>query len=309
MNHFNFSVIICTYNPVEEIFNKCLISIHNASQVSKPAEIIIIDNNSEKPLSNNEYIKNFLTLNSNVRLVVEKKQGLTPARLRGISEAQTELLVFIDDDNFLVEDFFKCGLNVAQRFPMIGAFSGQVLLEFEVEPPEWTERYWGLLVYRKFEGNRWSNMAIHKETMPCGAGMFVKKEVADFYLSLHNNGKRNLQLDRLKSSLLSGGDNDLALCACDIGMGMGLFSSIKLYHYIPMFRTEKKYLLNLSKAMALSSVILNSFRNILPAPTSFKRKLVNKMRIIFMTPTEKQFHKAVMRGEKEGIDILKKIKQ
>jgi hypothetical protein len=47
--------------------------------------------------------------------------------------------------------------------------------------------------------------------MPCGAGLCVRRGVAEHYLRLHESGERTFQLDRTGDALLSGGDNDLAL--------------------------------------------------------------------------------------------------
>ena len=43
------------------------------------------------------------------RVISETKQGLTPARLRGIVESKNELICFIDDDNFVEENFLADG--------------------------------------------------------------------------------------------------------------------------------------------------------------------------------------------------------
>jgi len=59
-------------------------------------------------------------------------------------------------------------------------------------------------------------------------------------------------LDRVGTSLLSAGDLDLAATACDIGLGNGLFTSLKLTHLVPRERLEENYLLRLTEAQALS---------------------------------------------------------
>lgn len=86
----------------------------------------------------------------------------------------------------------------------------------------------GNLVIREFDHNVWSNLPRLPESMPCGAGLCVRRNVALHYLDLHESGKRSFQFDRNGTSLLSGGDNDLAACACDIGLGVGLIASLKL---------------------------------------------------------------------------------
>src|SRR4030095_10108949 len=133
----SLSVIICTYNPNESIFQKCLECVEVASRQIVPTEVIIVDNNSSTPLRNSKIVAEFSNRQANVRLVEEKTAGLTPARLRGIQEAHGELLVFIDDDNFIAPDFFAKGMEVAKYNTHIGSWSGQVKLVFEIQPPDW----------------------------------------------------------------------------------------------------------------------------------------------------------------------------
>lgn len=300
----SISVIICTYNPKERIFKRCLDAITVAAQSFQPMEILIIDNNSSPELSSATYIQDFLKSNSNASIIIEKEQGLTPARLRGIRESRAELLIFIDDDNVIESSFFKTACNVAENNKMIGAFSGQVFLDFEETPPSWTKKYWGQLVFREFKSDVWSNLPNLFQTMPCGAGLCVRKIVADHYLMLHNNGKRPIQLDRKGKSFFSGGDNDLSACACDVGLGMGLFHSLKLDHIIPAQRLEKKYLLNLTQGIAASSVVFKAYRGELTQPPTFKRKVADIIRLTMKGSIERDFYKATLKGEEEGRQIV-----
>lgn len=294
------SVIICTYSPNTETFERCLSSISNAITNNFPLEIIIVDNNSVEPLAKQSYIVRFLERHTYAKVVIEKKQGLTPARLKGIEEAKGDLLVFIDDDNIIASDFFNKGKEIEEKYPMIGAWSGQVLLEFEKEPDSWLHKYQGLLVYRQFQKDCWSNLPLLAETMPCGAGLFIRKAVADYYYHLHKTNKRNIQLDRTGKSLFSGGDNDMAACACDIGLGVGLFHEIVVVHYIPSFRLEKKYLLRLAEGIAASTIVLKYYRGIISNPPSLKNRIATILRIILKKGIDKEFYKAVLKGEKKG---------
>jgi hypothetical protein len=73
----------------------------------------------------------------------------------------------------------------------------------------------------------------HAYRNPClVAPGFASSEVAVHYLDLHESGERSFQFDRNGKSLLSGGDNDLAGCACDVGFGVGLIASLKLMRLI-----------------------------------------------------------------------------
>ncbi len=300
------SIVICTYNPNKLIFEQCLNKISKLIEDKLFYEIIIVNNNSTNGFENETFFKLFLE-KPQVRLVIEKEQGLTPARLRGIQESNSDLLCFIDDDNFVGEDFFLNGLKIEKSYPFIGAWSGQVNLIFEKEPEAWTKKYWGMLVYRKFEKDKWSNLANISETMPCGAGLFIRKTVANYYLNLHQTGKRNLQLDRSGDSLFSGGDDDLATCSIDIGLGVGLFRDLKLDHFIPEKRISQQYLISLAEGIATSAVILNSFRNnVVEVTPNFKNKMANYLRWFLISKIDRKIQKAVFKGEQKGFLIIKK---
>jgi len=265
-------------------------------------EVIIVDNNSNPALVDRPELRQFNE--GPFRILRENVQGLTPARLRGIREAKGELLVFVDDDNLIPEDFFLNGAEIARQNPLMGAFSGQVILEFEEKPEDWTKKYWGLLVYREFDKDVWSNLPHLTTTMPCGAGMYVRKEVADYYLELNDSGKRKVQMDRTGKSLFSGGDNDLAACACDIGLGVGLFHKLVLKHYIPKERMRLDYLLKLTRGIYASAVVFKTYRNEFPSPVSARNKLANIFRKVFMNEIDRKFFTATLDGEEEGKRML-----
>jgi hypothetical protein len=133
--------------------------------------------------------------------------------------------------------------------------------------------------------------------------------VADYYWNLHHEGKRTVQLDRKGKSLFSGGDNDLAACACDLGMGVGLFHELVLDHYIPASRLERDYLLALTKGIATSAVVFKSFRHEMPQEPSLKTRIANAIRLATMNPTARAFYKAGLDGEAEGRAMLAQIQQ
>lgn len=301
------TVIICTHNPVHKIFSRCLAAVTDANKRYKADEVIIVDNNSTTPIADLDYVQDFCKKNISVKIINETQQGLTPARIRGIKEASASILVFIDDDNFISTDFFEKGLMISRANPHIGSWSGQVKLIFEEEPAEWTRKYWGMLAHREFNQDRWSNIPHFEETMPCGAGLFIRKIAADHYTLLHETGKRNIQLDRSGSSLFSAGDNDLAACACDVGLGVGLFSELSLDHYIPQHRLSKQYLLKLTEGIATSAVIFRAFRKDFPATISFKKIAANTLRLLLKRGSDKDFYKATLNGEKLGRQYLKKM--
>lgn len=288
------SVVLCTHNPRMDYLNRALAGLSAQTLDRSRWELVLVDNASSPAVSG----RIDLTRSSSARVVVEPTLGLTPARLCGIRESRGDLLVFVDDDNVLDSDFLETAVRVADEKPFLGSWSGQCSPGFEEKPPEWTRRYWGNLVIREFDKDVWSNQPRLTSTMPCGAGLCVRRDVAVHYLQLHESGQRKFQLDRTGGSLASGGDNDLAACACDIGLGVGLIASLKLTHLIPPDRLTEDYLSRLAEGIYTSSAILDHERGIPVHPRSIPRRirdLVNEFRA-------RGPHRNILRAAHRGYD-------
>lgn len=83
------SIIIPAHNEAL-LLTKCLTALVNQKE-SPPFEIIVVDNNSSDNTS--QIARSFAA-----RVVREKKQGPAAARNRGIREARSQLLIFVDAD-------------------------------------------------------------------------------------------------------------------------------------------------------------------------------------------------------------------
>lgn len=110
------SVVIPVFNE-EKYIGKCLQSLN--SQIEKPDEIIIVDNNcSDKTV---EICKAFP-----VKIVKEEIQGITPARNRGFNEAKGDIIARTDADTMLPKDWI---LKIKKDFTnkKIDALTGPLL--------------------------------------------------------------------------------------------------------------------------------------------------------------------------------------
>src|ERR1039458_6510764 len=135
--HPQISVIICTHNLNQDYLRRTLGGLKRQTLVNSRWELLLIDNASARPLSSEVD----LTWHSNARHIREEELGLTPARLRGIRESSGELLVFVDDDNVLDEHYLVNVTSIATAHPLIGAFGGSIIAEFEEPPPKWAAPY------------------------------------------------------------------------------------------------------------------------------------------------------------------------
>ncbi len=289
------TVITCSHNPRGDYLNQVIKALKDQTLDKQRWEYLLVDNASDEALQS----QIDLSWHPGARHIREEKLGLTHARLRGIRESAGEILVFVDDDNVLDADYLEQVMEVGARHSMIGAWGGQRRPVFEQQPPAWTRRHWAHLALYEFENDSWSNQHDLGETMPNGAGLCVRKPVADFYAELHASGQRAFVMDRNGSSLISGGDVDLASCACDIGLGVGLFAALKLGHLIPSERLTEEYLLRLTEGIGYSAVILDSFR---PSSSSrrsrsWSRKAADRLRYLRMDARERRVHRAHEEGQ------------
>lgn len=92
------SVVIPVYNEGKYIKN-CLDSL--MKQEEKPDEIIIVDNNSmDNTVS---IVKKY----KEIKIIQEKKQGITPTRNKGFNCAKYEIIARCDADAILPSDWIK----------------------------------------------------------------------------------------------------------------------------------------------------------------------------------------------------------
>lgn len=294
------TVIVCTHNPRSDYLQRCFDGLIQQSLPKQKWKLLVVDNRSDEPLSG----RVDLSWHPAGRLIREEKLGLTPARLRGIRETMGNVLVFVDDDNVLDADFLETVLHIADERPFLGSWSGQCRPEFEIPPPEWSRRYWGNLAVREFDEDLWSNLPRLAETMPCGAGLCVRREVAGHYLSLHESGKRSTQLDRVGNSLMSGGDNDLAACACDLGLGVGLIASLKLTHLIPPERLTEDYIARVAEAIHYCSVLLDDMHGLSRERRGVVGYVADFLRQLRLKQPHRRIAAAACRGRNRALRLV-----
>jgi hypothetical protein len=140
------SVVIPTHNPRRDYLARVIEALRQQTLSKDRWEVVVVDNGSREALevaSRQTSVVSEkancvdLIWHPNARVVREEMLGLTFARLRGFAEAKGELIVMVDDDNLLAPGYLATAVEIAQERPMLGAFGGRCLPEFEHEPPEW----------------------------------------------------------------------------------------------------------------------------------------------------------------------------
>jgi len=227
------SVIICTYNR-EKFLPESLYSIAKQSINSNKFELIIVNNNSTD--STDSIVKIFIAENINIdiKYFIEKQQGLSFARNRGINESNGDILIFLDDDAIASSSYLEEVLNFFISYNDAAAMGGKILPKFETFKPKWASKYL-MSVFSVI--NLGEKVKLFKNNaFPIGANMAVKKSI------FNEVGNFNTDLGRRGANMEGGEEKDLF---SRIRKNNGLiYYNPKpwVYHIIPENRTKLSFL-------------------------------------------------------------------
>lgn len=277
---FFVSVIICSHNPRDTYLHRVLDALKAQTLPFKDWELLLVDNLSDKPLEN----RFDLSWHPNARHFREEKIGKTHALLCGIGESKGELLVVVDDDNVLRQDYLQTCLQISNEYPQLGAWGGSCIPEYEIEPLAELRPWLHGLVTEKISKPIWAKLPIGGPAVPPGAGMAVRRQVANYYREQVLRDPLRQALDRSGRRLGAGGDSDMALTGFALGLGAGRFPDLELTHLIPAQRLTLDYIERLFEGFGYSGIILMAVHDTVKwdqkrYPHPFKK---NKLKTIFL---------------------------
>lgn len=297
------SAIICAHNPRADYLRRVLHALRGQTMPKDQWELLLVDNGSNQPLA----AEWDLSWHAQARHIREEQLGLANARLCGIGAATGSLIVFVDDDTLLAQDYLAEALQIAKHRLDIGIWGGQVFPQFECEPPAWVHSYLRLLACRTFDVDRWSNIPTENESLPCGAGMCVRSLVAHEHRRRLYGHPLRRKLGRSPNALNSAEDTDLAFTACDLGLGMGQFHALMLHHLIPARRVQVEYLAKLAEGMSYSSLLLRSLRGERVLPKDKLHRYLDYLRLLMLDKRSRAFAFARIRGQKRAFRAIESL--
>jgi hypothetical protein len=305
------SVVLGTYNPRADYLQRVIGGLKAQTLPRQRWEFIVVDNNSTKPLSlttghrddgttGTKTAELNLSWHPSARIVVESEQGLSHARRRGFQEAKGELIVNLDDDAVLDSDYLEQVVKLAEQFPLIGAFGCALRAEFEV-PPQWpTEEYYA--AQRVVPQPVWSNDPLHHLSNPWGAGSVVRRPVARAYVKRLADDCRYAQIGRTGERLLACEDDDIAMTACEVGFGKGVFPSLCFTHLIKASHMTEDFLCRNARGHAYSGTMLEFLRfGRPPVCPTLRARLNRAYRLACMKPRRRRQELARDRGVRDAL--------
>ena len=245
-------------------------------------ECLVIDNASAVPLEASLQ----LDWHPSARVVHEAGLGLTRARLRGIAEARAEFVAFVDDDCVLDKAYLETAVELLDSRPYIGLLGGYGQAEYEVPPPDWmnsTFKRFHLDIPPSVSASGLIYASVRKlgPWVPIGAGMVIRRELAQQYAEFIANDQQALALDRSGKLLTGGGDTDMAMYVVEQGKAVGNSEGLRFVHVVPKHRVELKYMLNLLYSSQYSVARLLVYRRWEEAQTPVQLSWMQKVRRAF----------------------------
>ncbi len=257
------TTVIAAHNPHAGRLRRTMDGIARQTLPSESWCCLLIDNGSSSAISTDGFP-------IGVRVVHEPKLGLTWARLRGILEATSPFIAFVDDDNVLSPDYLQNAAAILGADPTLGAIGGKCLpiWESDAQPPAWTKEFEGSLALRNLGDDAilasWRPGGGYPAAAPVGAGMVVRRDALRTWIDSLRSG--NTISDRRGTSLTSGGDNDIVMHIARAGYKVGYFPQLVVSHIIPQIRLSPEYMARLNRGIARSWVEVLAAHGIRPWP-------------------------------------------
>lgn len=301
----SLSVVICTHNPHPVFLQRTLDALRQQDLPRERWELLLIDNASPEPLQP----RYDLSWHPRHRHIREDELGIAAARIRGMREARTDLILYVDDDNLLAPDYARRGLAIAETEPGLGCFGGQLLPEFEEEPPAWTRQWWSYLAIRPLARDLRTASPSDYDAIPPTAGMFLRRKVWENYLGMIQRDPRHLVLGLRGNQRISGQDTDIALCTFEVGGEAARFAALELIHIMPRKRLSEAYLLRMVESISSSTVVLEGLRGRRDPQHAlggftYWREYVRAFRL---PRRQRLFYLAELRGRRRGLATLRQL--
>lgn len=229
------SVIVATYNR-SEFLEDCIKS-YSAQNCDKSLfEVLIIDNNSTDDTAriSLNLIQRYSDIN--IRYMVEKNQGLSYGRNRGINESKYDLIHFFDDDAVATPNYISTIIDTFERYPKAKAAGGKILLNYFEGRPKWASVYiesiFGLFDIGDLE------MEFPRKSYPRGSNMTFKREIFD------QVGQFNVSLGRKGKIMLGGEEKEMFQRIYESESSVVYNPLTVCFHAVPESRTRFEFINN-----------------------------------------------------------------
>jgi len=262
------SIVICCHNSATRLPQ----TLQYAAAQQVPAgvswEVILVDNASTDGTADAALRCWPATCPIPLRVVHESRPGLSFAREAALRAAKYEIISFVDDDNWICQDWVSLVSEIMGTYPRVGACGGRNDFHVAGEPPPWFhefKRWYAVGEQAPKAGDiTWSKGFLW------GAGLSVRKAA---WLGLIEKGFQSLLTGRKGAALSSGEDTELCYALRLCGWTLWYDPRLQLIHDLPPQRLTWDYVRRLRRSLGEASVGLDAYNQGAQIPTGVLKKL------------------------------------
>lgn len=250
------TVAICTYNGKKKLRK----TIEHVLTQNVPKgiewELLVIDNASTD--GTRDFVKQIWPdqLAHLLRISQEKKAGALYARRKAIQEARYSYLSYVDDDNWISQNWVAEIYRIFEKHSSVGLVSCPSSASYAETPPAYFEGLEGWLAvgHRRLSDGIVDIRPISFWT----AGLSLRLEALS---TLEETSYTGCLTGRTRSQTFGGEDHELCLTLTLMGWDTYYTSQISFVHEIFSSRLAEHYLENLIQNGGKSRAILDIYRN------------------------------------------------
>lgn len=249
LSSLGVSVAICCYNSAILLPPTLQHLRAQAVPPDVPWEVLVVDNGSTDGTA--EVARKCWPDDkpAPLRIVREARRGLSRARECAFREASYGIVSFVDDDNWVCDQWITSANRILTLNPLLGAVGSLAYPAFETPPPIWWYNfagYFSLILETPHDAISVLN----------GAGMTIRKAAWE---AIVRDGFRFRLIDRKGSKLSTGGDYELTYALHVAGWELHVDPHLRLVHFMPAERLTWRYLRSMVRHTAASLVLLTPF--------------------------------------------------
>ncbi len=257
------SAIISTYNRAQ-FLDGLFSSVLEQSIDKNRYEIVIVNNNCTD--NTEEICHKFIHSHPEIKInyCIEKQQGLSYGRNRGIEESVGSIVTFLDDDAIIAPDFFETTLSFFSQHPEVNAIGGKILLKYMDKKPNWYNPFLASLLGYFNKGDK---EQIFSNDYFRGSNMSFRREI------FHTLGGFNTSLGRVGKNLMGNEEKELFYRFKSKGEEMWYVPSTVVYHLVPIERTYSSFV----KKQAIGTGASQRQHAVIQGRTSFVISVISEL--------------------------------
>ena len=177
------------------------------------------------------------------------------AKEKGFESAKYNFVCFVDDDNWLCENYVNTAFEIMNSDVNIAVLGGQGEAVCEIEKPKWLETYSHAFAVSKQADA--SGEITNEKNFVYGASCVIRK---NYWEKIKSAGFESLTTGRKEKNITSGEDVEICLTMKMAGFKIWYDERLKFMHYIPKERLSLDYIKKYYKGNGKTYFYLNAYK-------------------------------------------------